>query len=604
MKYALNNDILVMLIAHIGRIIEVNMYKDNYKEWLDNVTASQKNELLAIADNDKEIKERFTLPLAFGTAGMRGTICLGISNMNEYTVARATKGLSDYINSLGNNEAQRGVIISYDTRRMSFEFALTSARVLGANGIKVYLFENVRPVPMCSYAVRELNCIAGIMITASHNPKEYNGYKVYGEDGAQMSPEATAVVVKYIEKTPYFGLEKEEVISQKHEDIEGKDGYKLSEHITVIGKSLDDKYYAEISKLSLSPEAVKKVGKDIKIVYSPIHGSGFVPVTTMLAKMGISVSVVEEQKYPDTEFSTVAMPNPEQPDALKLGIELADKLGSDIVIGTDPDCDRMGIAIRDNMGEFVLLNGNQIGAMLMDYILMRHKEEGTLPKNSAVVKTIVTTRLADKIAKSYGATVFDVLTGFKFIGEKIKEWEKSGEYTFMFGYEESYGYLSGTHARDKDAVVASMLFAEMACYYTYKKVSLYDKLQELFKKFGYFVESSKSIAFKGLDGMQKMADIMKKFKDTDLTEVAGIDMISKLDLTEGTIKYFEDGRIEMSDLPSTNVIKYEFGDDEWLCIRPSGTEPKLKIYVSTKADSIEKSKEKNAKLQQAIVDMI
>ncbi len=580
------------------------MYLQNYKEWLDSVSQEQRQELSAIASDDKEIKERFTLPLAFGTAGMRGTICMGISNMNEYTVARATKGLSDYINSLGKAQAERGVIISYDTRRMSFEFALTAARVLGANGIKVWFFEDVRPVPMCSYAVRRLNCIAGIMITASHNPKEYNGYKVYGEDGAQMSPEATAKVVEYISKTPYFGLAQQDVVTLCRKDIQGKDGFALSERITVIGKSLDEEYYGEISKLSLSQEAVKKVGKDIKIVYSPIHGSGYVPVTTMLARMGISVSVVEEQKYPDTEFSTVAMPNPEQPDALKMGIDLADKLGSDIVIGTDPDCDRMGIAIRDDKGKFVLLNGNQIGAMLMDYILARHKEDNTLPKNSAVVKTIVTTRLADKIAKSYGAAVFDVLTGFKFIGEKIKEWEQSGEHTFMFGYEESYGYLSGTHARDKDAVVASMLFAEMACYYAYKGVSLYDKLNGIFEKFGYFIESSKSIAFKGLDGMEQMAGIMRKFKENDLTNVAGVPMVSKLDLEAGMVKYFEDGRIEMTDLPSANVIKYEFGDDEWLCIRPSGTEPKLKIYVSTKAESRQKSEERNKTLQSAIVDMI
>lgn len=580
------------------------MYLDNFNEWLANVSEEQKRELLSIKDDDKEIRERFTLPLAFGTAGMRGTICLGISNMNEYTVARATKGLADYINSLGANEAERGVVISYDTRRMSFEFALTAARVLGANGVKVSLFENVRPVPMCSYAVRQLGCIAGIMITASHNPKEYNGYKVYGEDGAQMSPEATAEVVKFIDATPYFDIAKESVVTENHHDIEGKDGYRLGDHITVIGKSLDDKYYAEISKLSLSEEAVKKVGKDIKIVYSPIHGSGYVPVTTMLAKMGISVSVVEEQKYPDTEFSTVAMPNPEQPDALKMGIELADKLGSDIVIGTDPDCDRMGVAIRDGKGEFMLLNGNQIGAMLMDYILMRHKEEGTLPANGAVVKTIVTTRLADKIAKSYGVSVYDVLTGFKFIGEKIKEWESSKEHTFMFGYEESYGYLSGTHARDKDAVVASMLFAEMACYYAYKNISLYAKLNELFDKFGYFVETSKSIAFKGLDGMEKMASIMEMFREEDMLVVGGVDMKSKADLKNGTVCYFEDGRIEMSDLPETNVIKYEFGDDEWLCIRPSGTEPKLKVYVSTKAESIQDSVLRNKVIQESILERI
>ncbi len=580
------------------------MYLDNFNEWLAKVSEEQKSELLSVKDDDKEIRERFTLPLAFGTAGMRGTISMGISNMNEYTVARATKGLADYINSLGANEAERGVVISYDTRRMSFEFALTAARVLGANGVKVSLFENVRPVPMCSYAVRQLGCIAGIMITASHNPKEYNGYKVYGEDGAQMSPEATAEVVKFIDATPYFDIAKESVVTENHKDIEGKDGYRLGNHITVIGKSLDDKYYVEISKLSLSEEAVKKVGKDIKIVYSPIHGSGYVPVTTMLAKMGISVSVVEEQKYPDTEFSTVAMPNPEQPDALKMGIELADKLGSDIVIGTDPDCDRMGVAIRDGKGEFMLLNGNQIGAMLMDYILMRHKEEGTLPANGAVVKTIVTTRLADKIAKSYGVSVYDVLTGFKFIGEKIKEWESSKEHTFMFGYEESYGYLSGTHARDKDAVVASMLFAEMACYYAYKNISLYAKLNELFDKFGYFVETSKSIAFKGLDGMEKMASIMEMFREEDMLVVGGVDMKSKADLKNGTVCYFEDGRIEMSDLPETNVIKYEFGDDEWLCIRPSGTEPKLKVYVSTKAESIQDSVLRNKVIQESILERI
>ncbi len=580
------------------------MYLDNFNEWLAKVSEEQKSELLSVKDDDKEIRERFTLPLAFGTAGMRGTISMGISNMNEYTVARATKGLADYINSLGANEAERGVVISYDTRRMSFEFALTAARVLGSNGVKVSLFENVRPVPMCSYAVRQLGCIAGIMITASHNPKEYNGYKVYGEDGAQMSPEATAEVVKFIDATPYFDIAKESVVTENHHDIEGKDGYRLGDHITVIGKSLDDKYYAEISKLSLSDEAVKKVGKDIKIVYSPIHGSGYVPVTTMLAKMGISVSVVEEQKYPDTEFSTVAMPNPEQPDALKMGIELADKLGSDIVIGTDPDCDRMGVAIRDGKGEFMLLNGNQIGAMLMDYILMRHKEEGTLPANGAVVKTIVTTRLADKIAKSYGVSVYDVLTGFKFIGEKIKEWESSKEHTFMFGYEESYGYLSGTHARDKDAVVASMLFAEMACYYAYKNISLYAKLNELFDKFGYFVETSKSIAFKGLDGMEKMASIMEMFREEDMLVVGGVDMKSKADLKNGTVCYFEDGRIEMSDLPETNVIKYEFGDDEWLCIRPSGTEPKLKVYVSTKAESIQDSVLRNKVIQESILERI
>lgn len=566
-------------------------YKENYEKWLGSCTEEEKKQLLAIADDDKEIRERFTLPLAFGTAGMRGTIALGISNMNVYTVARATKGLADYVNGLGKEQAERGVVVSYDTRRMSFEFALITARVLAANKIKVRLFEDVRPVPMCSYAVRHTNAIAGVMITASHNPKEYNGYKVYGEDGAQMSPEATAVVVDFIDKTDYFGIALADVKTCERNEIKGKDNFALNDYITVIGKSLDEDYYAEISKLSLSPEAVKAEGAKMKLVYSPIHGSGYVPVTTMLSRMGIKAEVVEEQKDPDTEFSTVQMPNPEQPDALALGIKLADKISADVVIGTDPDCDRMGVAVRDDKGEFVLLTGNQIGALLLDYILLRHKERGDLPANGAVVKTIVTTNLADKIAKSYGMTVYDVLTGFKFIGEKIKEWEGSGKHTFMFGYEESYGYLSGTHARDKDAVVASMLFSEMVCYYQYIGKKLYDRLQEIFEKYGYFAETSKSFAFKGLDGMQKMADIMEKARKEYFDEFAGIKTVSKLDFKK-RVEVFADGKTVPITLPETNVIKYTLGNDEWVCIRPSGTEPKLKVYVSVNAKSAKEADER------------
>ena len=573
-------------------------YKKTYDAWVENCTDEEKKELLAIADDEKEIKERFTLPLAFGTAGMRGTIALGISNMNVYTVARATKGLADYVNGLGAAEAERGVVVSYDTRRMSFEFALITARVLAANKINVRMFEDVRPVPMCSYAVRHTNAIAGVMITASHNPKEYNGYKVYGEDGAQMSPEATAVVVDFIDKTDYFGIKLADVVTTDRSEIKGKDGFKLNDCITVIGKSLDEDYYAEISKLSLSPEAVAAEGAKMKLVYSPIHGSGYVPVTTMLSRMGIKVEVVEEQKNPDTEFSTVVMPNPEQPDALKLGIKLADKISADVVIGTDPDCDRMGVAIRDDKGEFTLLTGNQIGALLLDYILLRHKERGDLPANGAVVKTIVTTNLADKIAKSYGMTVYDVLTGFKFIGEKIKEWESSGEHTFMFGYEESYGYLSGTHARDKDAVVASMLFSEMVCYYQYKGKKLYDRLQEIFETYGYFAETSKSFAFKGLDGMQKMADIMEKARTEYFTEFAGIKTVSKLDFKK-RVEKFADGKTAPITLPETNVIKYTLGNDEGVCIRPSGTEPKLKVYVSVNAKTAEEADERRKAVLEA-----
>lgn len=578
-------------------------YQENYEYWKNNVEEKYQAEMQAIGGDEKETKERFTLPLAFGTAGMRGTIGMGISNMNVYTVARASFGLAKYILSLGKKQAEMGVIVSYDTRRMSFEFALTTARVLAKCGVKVRLFENVRPVPMCSFAVRHLGCIAGVMITASHNPKEYNGYKVYGDDGAQMSPEATKKVVEHIDQADYFGIDLQDVKTTRHDDIKGKDNYELGENITVVGASVDNAYYDTIEKLGLSPDSVKRVGKDIKIVYSPIHGSGWIPVTTILARMGIEVNVVEEQKYPDTEFRTVSVPNPEQSEALSMGIQLADKLGSDIVIGTDPDCDRMGVAVRDDQGKFVLLNGNQIGAMLMNYILSRREEEGTMPSNPAVVKTIVTTSLADRIARSYGVRVYDVLTGFKFIGEKIKEWESNGESTFLFGYEESYGYLSGTHARDKDAVVASMLFAEMVCYYTDKGVKVYDKLIELFEKYGYFVENSKSIFFKGLDGMQKMADIMTKFRQSELKEIAGTKVVSKTDLNVGK-KYKADGTVEDVDLPKTNVVKWDLGNDEWACVRPSGTEPKLKIYVSTNASDKQTASEKNQKIMTAISEMI
>lgn len=571
-----------------------------YQKWINSeeLQNSDKNELLAIAGNDNEIKERFGMELAFGTAGMRGVLGMGTNRMNVFTVRRATKGLADYISGLGSEAMKKGVVIAYDTRRFSVEFAAECAGVLAANKINCYIFEDVRPVPMCSFAVRHLGATAGIMITASHNPKQYNGYKVYGADGAQMSPEATAVVVGFIDKTDYFGIELADVKTTDRSKIKGKDNYELGDYITVIGKSLDEDYYAEISKLSLSPEAVAAEGAKMKLVYSPIHGSGYVPVTTMLSRMGIKAEVVEEQKNPDTEFSTVVMPNPEQPDALALGIKLADKISADVVIGTDPDCDRMGVAVRDDKGVFTLLTGNQIGALLLDYILLRHKERGDLPANGAVVKTIVTTSLADKIARSYGMTVYDVLTGFKFIGEKIKEWEGSGKHTFMFGYEESYGYLSGTHARDKDAVVASMLFAEMVCYYQYKGKKLYDRLQEIFATYGYFAETSKSFAFKGLDGMQKMSDIMEKARAEYFTDFAGIKTVSKLDFKK-RVETFADGRTAPITLPETNVIKYTLGNDEWVCIRPSGTEPKLKVYVSVNAKTAKEADERRKAVLEA-----
>ena len=562
-------------------------YLESFNEWLnsDELTAEDKARLLELGEDEK--KEMFFGPLEFGTAGMRGVLDLGTNRMNVWTVKRATKGLADYVCTLGEEAKKRGVVISYDTRRFSSEFAIRVAKVLSANGVNSYLFEDVRPVPMCSFAIRHLNAIAAVMITASHNPKIYNGYKVYGDDGAQMSPESTDKVVEFIAKTPYFGV-KEADVKMCAKCIKGLDNEKLDEHITVIGKSVDNAYFEAIEKLSLSPDAVKKFGKDIKIVYTPIHGSGYMPVTTILGRMGITVNVVEEQAKPDTEFSTVRVPNPEEADTLKMGVELADKIGSDIVIGTDPDSDRMGIAVRNNEGKFVLLNGNQIGVLLANYIFLRKKEDGVLPKNGALVKTIVTTEMARKLADSYGVTTFDVLTGFKFIGEKIADWEKTGEYVYLFGFEESYGSLVGTHARDKDAVVASMMFAEMVCYFESKGKRIYNVLQELFEKLGYFVEKSKAITFGGLDGMDKMKSIMLAMRKAKYTEIEGTKVLSVSDLVD-RVQTFADGHTEPVTLPKTNALKLHMENGDWICVRPSGTEPKLKFYVATSKASKEEA---------------
>ncbi len=556
-------------------------YQKAYEQWLasDELTAQDKDRLLSLSEDEK--KEMFFCPLQFGTAGMRGVLDMGTNRMNVFTVKRATQGLAEYIKTLGKEAMERGVVISYDTRRFSSEFSIKVAKVLAQNGVNAYLFDTVHPVPMCSFAIRHLNAIAGVMITASHNPKIYNGYKVYGEDGAQMSPESTDKVVEFIDKTPYFGICEQEV-NLTADNIKGLDNVLVAPHITVIGKSVDDAYFDTISKLSLSPQAVSDFGKNVKIVYTPVHGSGYAPVTTILSRMGITVNVVKEQALPDTEFSTVRVPNPEEADTLRLGVELADEIGSDIVIGTDPDADRMGIAVRDDKGEFVLLNGNQIGVLLANYIFLRKAETGTMPQNGALVKTIVTTELARALASSYGVTTFDVLTGFKFIGEKIKEWEQNGKYTYLFGFEESYGSLVGTHARDKDAVVASMMFAEMVCYFDSVGKKVYDVLQDIYRKFGYYVEKARSITFGGLDGMQKMADIMTKIRGTRFSDVAGKKVLAQSDFVT-RVKTCADGKTENIDLPKTNAFKIHLENGDWICVRPSGTEPKLKFYVATSA---------------------
>ncbi len=570
------------------------MYRKTFEYWLEKVNAQEKLELEAIVGNDNEIKERFSLELAFGTAGMRGEVGLGTYRMNIYTVRRATEGVAKYLLSLGKEAAQRGVVISYDTRRFSREFALCVAEVLTAYGVKGYLFEDVRPVPMCSYAVRALGAEVGVMITASHNPKEYNGYKVYGADGAQMSPESTKKVVDFIEeiKDP-FSVKYTPIGMDKFP--KGVEGVNISDCVEIIGKSVDEGYFKELEKLLLSSEIVKERGRDIKLVYTPIHGAGYYPVTTMFSRLGINATVVREQAVPDTEFSTVKVPNPENADTLSMGVALGNKIGASVVLGTDPDSDRLGVAVRDNEGEFVLLTGNQIGILLLDYILSKKIEDGALPKNGAVVKTIVTSTLADRLAVKRGVSVFNVLTGFKFIGEKIKEWEESGKYTYLFGFEESYGSLIGTHARDKDAVIASIIFAEMLMYLESKGSGVYQRLQEIFSEFGYYSENNTSITYKGLSGMSDMKKVMDSLREKTITEIGDEKVVSVSDYLKGETLY-ADGTVQKITLPKSDVVYLQLEDGQFICIRPSGTEPKLKIYVLVYAENRERATEKSANL--------
>ncbi len=542
-------------------------YREEYESWLHDGRLSQeeKNELLALEGNEKELEYRFGGELEFGTAGMRGIIGCGKNMMNVRTVMRASQGLAEYVKTLGGEAMARGVVISYDTRRNSRLFAEKSAQVLAKNGIKAYLFNEVHPVPMLSYAVRYLNTVAGVMITASHNPKEYNGYKVYGEDGAQMSPEATAIVVGFIEKiTDYLCVTGEN-----------------NANIVPVPKEVDETYIAALEKLTLSEEAVKKCGKDLKLVYTPVHGSGYVPVTTILKKLGINVTVVKEQTAEDTEFSTVAVPNPEFKETLAMGIALANQIHADVVFGTDPDSDRLGVAVKDDRGEFVALSGNQVGILLLDYILTRLKEDGCLPKNAAVVKSFVTTGMAKAICDDFGVALYETPVGFKFIGEKIKEWEQSGKHEYVFGFEESCGYLRGTHARDKDAVVASMLCAEMVCYYKYIGKTVYGRLQEIYKKYGYVLDKNVSVQYAGLNAMKEMNAVVDALKTVSVEKIGNMAVQAVRDYS-ASVRRTAAGKEEKLDIPKCNCVYYELEGGSFVCVRPSGTEPKLKIYYSVR----------------------
>lgn len=559
-------------------------YRKNYENWLNNpaLCAEGKNELAAIAGDEKAIEYRFGGEMEFGTAGMRGVIGYGINMMNIYTVMRATQGLCEWIKTLGKAEMDRGVVISYDTRRKSEEFAKAAASVLAKNGIKAYLFDDVHPVPMLSYAVRYLKTVAGIMITASHNPKEYNGYKVYGEDGAQMSPDDTAKVVSYIEQiTDYLSVKGEE----------------NSPLIVPVPKKLDDDYIQELSKLTLSKEAVEKCGANLKLVYTPVHGSGYVPVTRILKKLGINTTVVEEQTTKDTEFSTVKVPNPEFKETLSMGIALANKINADVVFGTDPDSDRLGVALKNEADEFVALSGNQVGILLLDYILTRLSEDNKMPKNAAVVKSFVTTGMAKALCDDYGVTLYETPVGFKFIGEKIKEWERNHKHTYIFGFEESCGYLRGTHARDKDAVVASMLCAEMVCYYTYIGKTVYGRLQEIYQKYGFVLDKNVSIQYSGLNAMKEMSAVVDGLKSLKPTDFAGEKVEAVRDYSAAKRFVYASGETQEMDIPKCNCVYYELAGGSFVCVRPSGTEPKLKIYYSIKAKDEDAANEKLAQMQ-------
>lgn len=555
-------------------------YKDVYKQWLEDSCFDEKTkeELKSIENDDKEIQERFYRSLEFGTGGLRGIIGAGTNRMNIYTVRKATQGFANYILKQGEQAKKMGVAIAYDSRRMSPEFAETAALVLNGNGIKSYVFDELRPTPVLSFAVRHLGCIGGIVVTASHNPPEYNGYKVYWSDGGQVPYPRDEEIINEVNNVTDFGKIK---VADKEEA--SKNGL-----FNIIGTEIDDEYVKNVKAQSINPEIIKDQGKDLKIVYTPLHGTGNKPVRRVLKEMGFeNVNVVPEQELPDSEFSTVGYPNPEDPKAFTLALKLADKLNADIIVGTDPDADRVGSVVKNSKGEYIILNGNMTGILLTEYILSQKKENGTLPENGAIISTIVSTDMTKQIAQNYNIDYFEVLTGFKYIGEKIKEFESTGSNIYLFGFEESYGCLAGTYARDKDSVVATMLICELAAYYKKRNMSLYEGLQEVYKKYGYYKETIKSITLKGIEGVEKIKEIMNTLKNNVPKEINGVKTIQARDYNSSICKNIETGEETKINLPKSNVLYYVLEDGTWFCVRPSGTEPKIKIYFGSKADSEE-----------------
>ncbi len=553
-------------------------YKKEYEKWCTDsyFDDETRNELLAIKDDDKEIKDRFYRRLEFGTGGLRGVIGAGTNRMNIYTVRQATQGLANYI--ISQDGQAKGVAIAFDSRIMSPEFAKEAAACLSANGIKVYLFESLRPTPELSFSVRRLGCIAGIVITASHNPREYNGYKVYWEDGAQITPPHDKNILGEVALVEDF--EQMKTMSYEQAVSEG--------FIKIIGKEIDDEYIAQLKKQNIHPEVITKAAKDIKIVYTPLHGTGNIPVRRVLKELGFeNVYVVEKQEKPDGSFPTVAYPNPEDEKAWTLALELAKEKDADIVLATDPDADRLGVYAKDKKtGEYVSFTGNMSGALIAEYILREKKDKGELPKNAAIVETIVTTDMLKAIAEDYNVKLIEVLTGFKFIGEQIKLFEQNNSYEYIFGMEESYGCLAGTYARDKDACVAVMMLCEVAAYYKLKGMTLCDAMQDMYEKYGYYKEGLSTITKKGMDGIARIENMMREKRENPIQTIGGFKVLKMRDYLIDEVKDMVTGEKSSTGLPKSNVLYYELENNAWCCVRPSGTEPKIKFYYGVKGEDI------------------
>lgn len=572
-------------------------YKKIYGEWMSNpyFDENTKKELAAIADDDNEMKERFYADLEFGTAGLRGIIGAGVNRMNIYVVRRATQGLANYIKKQGGEN--KGVAIAYDSRRMSPEFSEEAALCLAANGIKAYRFESLRPTPELSFAVRYLGCIAGINVTASHNPPEYNGYKVYWEDGAQITPPHDTGIMDEVKAITDLSTCK---------TMSKEEAKKAGLYVT-IGAEVDDAYIAELKKLVLHQDCIDKYGKDIKIVYTPLHGTGNIPARRILKEIGFeNVYVVPEQELPDGEFPTVSYPNPEAAEAFELALKLAKEKDADLVLATDPDADRLGVYVKDTKsGDYITLTGNMSGCLLADYEISQMKElNGSLPEDGALIKTIVTSNLADEIAKGYNIRLIEVLTGFKYIGQQILGFETTGKGTYLFGFEESYGCLIGTHARDKDAIVATMALCEAAAYFRSQGKTLWDAMLDLYEKYGYCIDDIQSISLKGLEGLEKIQEIMTTLRENTPAKIGKYDVLSARDYKADTIKNMKTGEVTPTGLPCSNVLYYDLSEDAWLCVRPSGTEPKVKFYYGVKGTSLEDAQKLSKELGEEVLAMI